>query len=55
MTSLFTYAANDFLNHSTQIHQIFESSLVHPEDNIKVAAIEALGSFISILEPKECK
>lgn len=55
MTSLFTYAATDFLKHANELHKIFEESLQNPEDNIKVAGLEAFGSFISILEPKECK
>lgn len=55
MTSLFTYAATDFIKHINEIHNIFKESIINPLDNIKVAAIEALGSFISILEPKECR
>lgn len=55
LSTLFTYAAETFVKEKEALLNIFRGGLMHKSKNIKLAALEALGSFIEIVEPKHTK
>jgi len=55
LTTLFTYASETFVKEKEALLNIFRGGLTNTSKNIKLAALEALGSFIEIVEPKHTK
>ena len=55
LATLFTYASETFVKEKEALLNIFRGGLTNTSKNIKLAALEALGSFIEIVEPKHTK
>lgn len=55
LATLFTYASETFVKEKEALLNIFRGGLSNGSKNIKLAALEALGSFIEIVEPKHTK
>lgn len=55
MTTLFTYVSDEFLKYKTDLYAIFKNGLEHNEIKIKVAAIEAMASWLEIIDSKNTK
>lgn len=55
LSTLFTYASETFVKEKDALLNIFRGGLTNNSKNIKLAALEALGSFIEIVEPKHTK
>ena len=55
VATMFTYASEELGEYRKQLHTVFKNSLEMDDINIKVASIEAIGSYIEMSEPKNCK
>lgn len=55
LATLFTYASETFVKEKDALSNIFRGGLGNASKNIKLATMEALGSFVEIVEPKHTK
>jgi hypothetical protein len=52
---MFTFTYDNFKNHINDLYALFKLGIQYENNSIKVSAIECLGSFINISEPKVSK
>ena len=55
LITFFTFANQEFAEYKTQLYSIFKSALENSLPDIKLAAIQAFGSYLEICEPKDAK
>jgi hypothetical protein len=52
---LFLYSADNYVQYKDQLIKIFKTNLEHQNLFIKAAAIQAITSFLQIIDAKDCK
>lgn len=52
---MLAYNIDEFMAYKNQLLEICKMGLEHNHDQIKLAAIECIGSFVESAEPKESK
>ena len=55
LTTFFTFANQEFAEYKTQLYSIFKSSMENNSTDIKLAGMQALGSYLEICEAKDAK
>jgi len=53
--SMMTYCVEEFLKVKAQLLELLKMGIEHPENKVKLAAVEALGSVVEACENKEMK
>jgi len=52
---MMTYNIEDMMAYKSQLFDVCKMGLDHNDSQIKLAAIECIGSFVESAEPKESK
>lgn len=55
LASLLSFCSDTFEKHKSELHTLFKNGMANADKMIKLSAIQALGSHVEVLEPKECK
>lgn len=55
MATLFTYVSDEFMQYKSDLYTMFKNGMEHNTIEIKAAAIEALSSWLGIIDSKTCK
>lgn len=55
LVNLLTFASDSFDNHKTELATLFHNGVKNPNGKIQVACIQAIGSYVNMLDPKQAK
>lgn len=55
LSTLFGYVPETFAKEKESLFNIFKAGMVSSSKNVKLAAVEAFGSYVEIMEPKHTK
>ena len=55
LTTFFTFANQEFAEYKTQLYSIFKSAMENNLPDIKLAGMQALGSYLEICEAKDAR